>query len=47
MISDRKMETLKEALKKKRVDMEQEVSLLFLEDLKGFVVFGFFFHIRH
>lgn len=40
MISDRKMETLKEALKKKHVDTEQEVSLLFLEDLKGL---GFFF----
>lgn len=41
MISDRKMETLKEALKKKHVDKEQEVSLLSLEDLKGFLFFPF------
>lgn len=36
MISDRKMETLKEALKKKHGDLEQEVLLLFLTDLGGF-----------
>lgn len=39
MISDRKMETLKEALKKKHVGTEQEISLLFLEGLKGFFFF--------
>lgn len=44
MISDRKMETLKEALKKKHVGTEQEISLLFLEGLKGF--FFFLFQIR-
>lgn len=33
------METLKEALKKKHVGTEQEISLLFLEDLKGFFFF--------
>lgn len=43
MISDRKMETLKEALKEKHVDVEQEVSLLFLEDLKGWFGFSFSF----
>lgn len=46
MISDRKTETLKEALKKKHVDTEQEVSLLFLEDLKGWFFF-FPFQIRY
>lgn len=36
MVSDRKIETLKEALEKKRGDLEQEVSLLFLKDFRFF-----------
>lgn len=34
MVSDRKIETLKEALEKKRGDLEQEVLLLFLKDFR-------------
>lgn len=39
MISDRKMEPLKEALKKKHGDLEQEVFELLVKDLRGWVLF--------